>query len=163
MHFGGLPPGFKDAFDRRGDFDDELLSSIMMENERGSRSAPAVTCDALGPKLVNTGRRTMTETQAELNGSKLLLLYFGGSWCPHCVTFRPKIIDAYREMVQTFGEAAVKIVFVSAERSSAEFNKYTGSMPFAAIPYGNSNIDGLFQRFNQRGGIPSTPRRGRKA
>jgi len=68
-----------------------------------------------------------------LNG-KFVALYFGGSWCPACISYYPKLIKAYNA-VKAAGHDNFEIVFISSDRDETAFNHYFEKHPWLAVPY----------------------------
>mmetsp|Transcript_13577 Transcript_13577/g.25623 ORF Transcript_13577/g.25623 Transcript_13577/m.25623 type:complete len:151 (+) Transcript_13577:1599-2051(+) len=106
--------------------------------------------DFLGSSVSSrTGKLSVTELAAK----KYVLLYFSAHWCPPCQRFTP-ILSAFYNEVNSSG-AQVEVIFVSFDRSQADFNSYRGTMPFAAIDYENQQLrESLGSRFSVRG-IPA--------
>ena len=76
-------------------------------------------------------------------------VYFSAHWCGPCRGFTPKLINFYE--VANKDKKQIEIIFVSADRSEAEFNEYFGTMPWKAIPFGNDAIDNLNDCFGIQG------------
>ena len=79
-------------------------------------------------------------------------IYFSAHWCGPCRGFTPKLKNFYE--VANEKQKQIEIIFVSADRSEAEFNEYFGTMPWTSIPYGHDAIDNLKECFEIQG-IPS--------
>ena len=76
-------------------------------------------------------------------------VYFSAHWCPPCRGFTPKLINFYE--VANKEKKQIEIVFVSADRSEADFNQYFGTMPWLAVPFGHDAIDNLNDAFEVEG------------
>ena len=75
-------------------------------------------------------------------------------WCPPCKAFTPKLSKAYTELKQSRDDD-FELLFVSSDRSEAEFTEYFGTMTFPAIPYHEREAKaGLSSRLQVRG-IPT--------
>ena len=88
---------------------------------------------------------------------KNVAIYFGGQWCPHCVTFKPDIAGYWEAAQKKVGSKALEVVYVSSDRDQSAFNDYFGSMPkgFLAVPYTDREREkALSERFKVRG-IPT--------
>jgi len=84
----------------------------------------------------------------------VLALYFGGEWCPHCVTFKPTVDRAYTALKRAHG-AKFEIVYVSSDQDQAAFDHYFGQMDWLAVPYDASTYKRqLDERFSITG-IPT--------
>lgn len=106
--------------------------------------------DFVGTSVVGKSGRVSV---ADLSAKKYVLLYFSAHWCPPCQRFTPVLSSFYNE-VKASG-AQIEIVFVSFDRSKADFEGYWGSMPFAAIDYDNQSLrESLGSKFGVRG-IPA--------
>ena len=79
-------------------------------------------------------------------------LYFSAHWCPPCRNFTPKLKNFYE--VVNKNQKQIEIIFVTSDKSEAEFNEYFGSMPWISIPFKDESIDNLKQTFEVMG-IPT--------
>ena len=79
-------------------------------------------------------------------------LYFSAHWCPPCRNFTPKLKNFYE--VVNKNQKQIEIIFVTSDKSEAEFNGYFGSMPWISIPFKDESIDNLKQTFEVMG-IPT--------
>jgi len=71
-----------------------------------------------------------------------------------CKAFTPKLSKAYTELKESRDDD-FELLFVSSDRSEAEFNEYFGTMSFPAIPYHEREAKaGLSSRLQVRG-IPT--------
>ena len=77
--------------------------------------------------------------QAHLSKYDIVLLYFSAHWCPPCREFTPKLKSLYEKLPK----GAVKIIFVSRDRSKEEYTSY----------YHNDHGDWLAVTFNSNSGI----------
>lgn len=78
------------------------------------------------------GQTQLTPTQQRLRG-KVVGVYFSAHWCPPCQQFTPLLAAFYRRL-QAQG-TPLEIVFVSSDKSEAEFSGYFSKMPWCALPY----------------------------
>jgi len=82
---------------------------------------------------------------------KLTFLYFSAHWCPPCRGFTPKLAEFYKNLG---GKA--EIVFVSSDRSEAEFKSYYDeSHPWLALPYAQRDIKEKLSKKFKVDGIPT--------
>ena len=79
-------------------------------------------------------------------------LYFSAHWCPPCLGFTPKLINFYN--VVNKNNKQLEIIFVSSDKSEAEFNEYYDSMPWLSIPFKDESIQNLKETFEIMG-IPT--------
>ena len=79
-------------------------------------------------------------------------LYFSAHWCPPCRGFTPKLINFYN--VVNKNNKQLEIIFVSSDKSEAEFNEYYNSMPWLSIPFKDESIQNLKETFEIMG-IPT--------
>ena len=79
-------------------------------------------------------------------------LYFSAHWCPPCRNFTPKLINFYEVVNKT--QKQIEIIFVTSDKSEAEFNEYFGSMPWLSIPFKDEAINNLKESFEIMG-IPT--------
>ena len=101
-----------------------------------------------GSKLVDSqGNRVAVD---RLKGKEKIGLYFSAHWCPPCKFFTPRLVRFYREV--TSKGKAFEIVFVSADRSEAEMERYMSSekMPWLAVPFNSPKKDFLAEKFGVR-------------
>ncbi|KAF7829531.1 putative nucleoredoxin 2 [Senna tora] len=87
---------------------------------------------------------------------KTIGLYFSAQWCVPCVKFTPKLISIYHKIKQSLGEKGeqqedFEIVLISNDRDQQSFDSYFGSMPWLALPYGDSEIKKLARHFDVQG------------
>jgi nucleoredoxin len=80
-------------------------------------------------------------------------LYFSAHWCPPCKAFTPKLIDAYKAL-RAAGRADFEFVFVSSDKSAAEFGDYFKTMPWLGIPPNDPRKAKLSAHFGVQG-IPT--------
>ena len=79
-------------------------------------------------------------------------LYFSAHWCRPCRNFTPKLKNFYE--VVNKNQKQIEIIFVTSDKSEAEFNEYFGSMPWISLPFKDESIDNLKQTFEVMG-IPT--------
>lgn len=60
-----------------------------------------------------------------------MALYFSAHWCPPCRGFTPQLAAA----MAGDRHPDIKVVFVSSDRSSGDFESYFAEMPWLAVPY----------------------------
>ena len=75
--------------------------------------------------------------------------YFSAHWCPPCKKFTPLLADFYNKW--NANGKKIEIVFVSFDKKEDEYKEYYGSMPWTAIPYGDSRIQELAEKFEVEG------------
>ena len=61
-------------------------------------------------------------------------LYFSAAWCPPCKAFTPTLCETYSEILGK-DKDAVEFMFVSHDKTPAEFNEYRKKMPWPALAY----------------------------
>jgi thiol-disulfide isomerase/thioredoxin len=91
-----------------------LLGETLLQRDAATGAVKQVSTDALAGKIV--------------------LLYASASWCPPCQQQSKMMKQTYPELVRK--GLPVEVVFISADRSQAEFEGYFGSMPWLALPFG---------------------------
>lgn len=74
------------------------------------------------------------------------LVYFQ---CPPCRGFTPSLIDAYKKLKEEGKN--FEVVFVSSDRSAESYDDYFKTMPWLAIPYGDSRNGDLAKHFGVQG------------
>ncbi len=151
-HPFGPRHGFPRSFFDDDDQDIRQLMALHTRNQ-GHRQDTIHTKD-LGSQLVMEHNGSVVPLQASVvSRCKLLILYFGGSWCPHCVNFLPKIVGMFQAMREEFGDR-VLVVYISNDRSERAFEQYIARMPFPALPYNSSPVRALDAHFGVTG-IPT--------
>lgn len=82
-----------------------------------------------------------------------LALYFSAHWCPPCKRFTPMLAEVYNTLKQQ--NKPLEIVFVSSDRSEAQFDEYFKTMPWLALPFNDRQTkEELGDQF-QVSGIPT--------
>jgi len=66
-------------------------------------------------------------------------LYFSAHWCPPCRGFTPELAKFYNEMKKKVGDK-LEIVFISSDRSEADWKGYFAEMPWLALPFSARDI-----------------------
>lgn len=110
---------------------------------------------ALWTQLVGEQVRTKdgNKPTAEVFADKKVVgFYFSAHWCPPCRGFTPFLSATYEDMVEEHPE--FEIVFVSADRDTAQFESYYSEMPFLAVPFENRAQQAALSRAFQVSGIP---------
>lgn len=128
--------------------------SAVMEDPEGANFPwkPPTLWDALGDEVINQDGDAVSVS--ELRGAgKVLGLYFSAHWCPPCKAFTPKLVETVKA-VKAAGKQ-LEIIFVSSDRSMADFQSYFGTMTgFHAIPQGDKRKEALSKVFDVEG-IPT--------
>jgi len=112
---------------------------------------PPTLWEALGEEVLSGDGEDVSISSLRGAG-KVLGLYFSAEWCPPCHAFTPKLAATYKAL-----KAAGKdfeIIFVSSDRSAADFQKYFATMPWLAIPQGDKRKGALSKMFDVEG-IPT--------
>merc|ERR1719160_1400766 len=87
--------------------------------------------ELLGDKLLaSSGEVSTTDALA---GKTAVAVYFSAHWCPPCRGFTPQLAGWYNTALSAKG---LKVVFVSSDKSEAEFTSYFGEQPWAALRSG---------------------------
>lgn len=69
--------------------------------------------------------------------------YFSAHWCPPCQRFTPVLASVYEKMKAKGTKA--EIIYVSGDRSQAQYTEYRAIMPWAAFNYGEGKeLDDYF-------------------
>jgi len=128
--------------------------SAVMEDPEGEAFPwkPPTLWEALGEEVLDHAGETVAVSDLRGPG-KVLGLYFSASWCPPCHAFTPKLVETFKA-VKAAGKD-FEIVFVSSDRSMADFQKYFETMEgFHAIPHGDKRKGQLSKVFEVEG-IPT--------
>ena len=90
----------------------------------------------LGTDLIGAkGETVKTETLA--GKGRVLGLYFSAHWCPPCRGFTPKLAEFYKHFRSGPDGHKLEIVFVSSDKTEAEFRDYCKEMPWLVLPFGD--------------------------
>ena len=113
---------------------------------------PPTLTEALGETFVDKsgGETTLASIVA---AGKNVGLYFSAHWCGPCRQFTPKLKELYAELVAA--GKPFEIIFVSSDRSQAEFDEYYGEMPWLAVPHADVKRRSALSEFFEVEGIPS--------
>ncbi|KAM1170794.1 hypothetical protein ACFX15_020681 [Malus domestica] len=85
---------------------------------------------------------------ADLVG-KNILLYFSAHWCPPCRAFLPTLVEAYHEIKAK--DDAFEVIFISSDRDQDSFDEFFATMPWLALPFGDSRKAFLSRKFKVQG------------
>ncbi len=111
-------------------------------------------------KEADEGTATIEELRGDEDGEGLaardgrtLLLYFGGSWCPPCQRFCPKLVDCVKELREA--DKNFECVHISWDEGDSEFEQYFAHMPgFFGIKKKDPRTDQLGKLYKVEG-IPT--------
>ena len=110
-----------------------------------------------GEILAKTGTSpaAITNTVNAIENTRLIALYFSAHWCGPCRGFTPMLIEFYNYLKEDVAPThGLEVIFVSSDRSEAEFQQYYSSMPFKAVPFANR---GLAQQLKSVFGVQGIP------
>lgn len=105
----------------------------------------------LGTTLL-TKKSSPGKTAALLNDKDLVLLYFSASWCPPCKAFTPVLADFYAAHA---AKEKFEIVYVSSDRTAADFTAYYAKMPWLALPTDAASTKAKLAKALKVQGIPT--------
>ncbi len=92
--------------------------------------------DSLKEKLVHCHDGTISRASGrDLEGKKLVGLYYSAHWCAPCRKFTPELVEYYNRVAPAHPE--FEIIFVSSDRSHFAWETYIqeSRMPWLAIDY----------------------------
>mmetsp|Transcript_3126 Transcript_3126/g.4505 ORF Transcript_3126/g.4505 Transcript_3126/m.4505 type:complete len:1057 (-) Transcript_3126:831-4001(-) len=99
---------------------------------------------------------TLLDTSSALANSRLIALYFSASFCGPCRGFTPMLIEFHNVLKEEVASShGLEIVFVSSDRSDAEFQQYYKKMPFKAMPFSQRELAQRAKSLFGVRGIPS--------
>ncbi len=67
--------------------------------------------------------------------------------------FTPTLAENYTSIAEE-NSSALEVIFISSDQDTKSFEEYYGSMPWAALPFGDSHKDSLASKYSIRG-IPA--------
>jgi nucleoredoxin len=89
---------------------------------------------------------------------KVVALYFSAHWCPPCRAFTPALRRTYEAVVNGSNGSPPRefeLIFISGDRSPAEYESYLREMPnWLATPFQSPAAGALREHYGVRG-IPS--------
>lgn len=103
-----------------------------MSNYNIDFSMNALVIDKLFENIVLNTEDNLISTNI-LNNSKVIGIYFSGSYCPPCRKFTPILCDVYNQLKSL--NKNIEIIFISSDKSIESFNEYYKKMPWLALPY----------------------------
>jgi thiol-disulfide isomerase/thioredoxin len=114
----------------------------------------------LGSQLLVNGNNasapSLLDTPSALANSRLIALYFSASWCGPCRGFTPMLIEFHNVLKEEVASShGLEVVFVSSDRSDAEFQQYYKKMPFKAMPFSQRDLAQRAKSLFGVRGIPS--------
>jgi nucleoredoxin len=112
---------------------------------------PPTFWEALGDTFLQGSEGETVDVDDIKGEGKYIGLYFSAHWCPPCRSFTPALAKAYKESLKA---KSLEIIFVSSDKSQAEFKEYYDTMPWLAIPNGDKRKGLLSSRFGVSG-IPT--------
>lgn len=62
-------------------------------------------------------------------------VYFSGDWCPPSKIYTAELVQWYEKFKRGPNAAKLEIIFVSSDKSEAQFMQYFMTMPWTALPY----------------------------
>lgn len=91
----------------------------------------------LGSNLLDKNNNTIN-TKEFLDNTKIIGLYFSGSYCPPCIKFTPILTNIYNQLKEL--NKSFEIIFISSDKTIESFQRYYNHMPWLALPYEKRNI-----------------------
>ena len=98
-----------------------------------------IIADALSKQqtpLVSNDGTTITTQDILATGCTVIAVYVSGSWCGPCKKFTPFLKRLYERVLKGKG---CEVIFVSSDKTKAEFEEYHSTMPWPAVPYAAAN------------------------
>ncbi|KAM1082570.1 hypothetical protein EV1_020944 [Malus domestica] len=83
---------------------------------------------------------------------KNILLYFSAHRSRACRAFLPKLVEAYHEIKAK--DDAFEVIFISSDKGQNAFDKVFATMPWLALPFGDSRKASLKSKFK----VPVIPK-----
>lgn len=128
------------------------IASTFFYSLLGGGPTPSTAPPAPAPTTSrgNSGPKTVPLVDA-VGGIKVVAFYFSAHWCPPCRQFTPRLASQYNSWKSQ--NLPIEVIFCSSDRTESDFNQYYSEMPWAAIPFGSSQIQTLGSTY-QVNGIP---------
>eukprot|EP01060_Flectonema_neradi_P040006 TRINITY_DN8997_c1_g1_i1.p1 TRINITY_DN8997_c1_g1~~TRINITY_DN8997_c1_g1_i1.p1 ORF type:complete len:4144 (+),score=716.08 TRINITY_DN8997_c1_g1_i1:58-12489(+) len=98
-----------------------------------------VIADALSKQqspLISNDGTSITTQDILATGCTVIAVYVSGSWCGPCKKFTPFLVRLYERVLKGRG---CEVIFVSSDKTKAEFEEYHSTMPWPAVPYAAAN------------------------
>ncbi|CEM09946.1 unnamed protein product [Vitrella brassicaformis CCMP3155] len=125
--------------------------NAMLMDPEGFPWEPKPLSQLVGTDFIDPSNRTVSANQ--LSG-KVVGLYFSANWCPPCKQFTPVLAEAYKRFKEEGKD--FEVIFVSNDEDASKFYEYFGSsMPWLAIPYGDSKRRSLLQSELEVASLPT--------
>ena len=123
-----------------------------------SLSNAAFFVNLLGPSLnlgcaagAAGGGVLVQKTGVALAEKRLVAFYFSASWCGPCKGFTPHLSSFYQRH-QSLCPSDLEIIFVSADRTEADFDAYRKDMPWPSLPFAErAKQQAMSRNFGVRG------------
>ena len=106
--------------------------------------------DLLGEKLLNKDGEIDTATA--LDGKTAVGFYFSAHWCPPCKGFTPVLAEKYKALKEAGKD--FEIVFISSDQDEDQFKSYHAEMPWLAMPFSQTKLNGDLNKKYKTNGIP---------
>jgi nucleoredoxin len=96
--------------------------------------------------------RTSWQVQFREIDGKIIGLYFAANWYPKCEAFTPVLAAAYEQLKER--GAGFEVVLVSCDEDRPSFERFHGTMPWPAVPFGDLSCKKRLSERFQVEGIP---------
>jgi thiol-disulfide isomerase/thioredoxin len=113
-------------------------------NMAGVNSSRGKMAGILDGKLVKlNGDQFVPVSAREVSNVRVFGLYHSAMWCAPCRKFTPKLVSAYKNLKQRYGDQ-FEIILVSHDRDEFNMKNYmkTDEMPWPAVRFG-TEVDAL--------------------
>lgn len=98
--------------------------------------------------------RTVFGTDVGTSVPEFTLVYVSAHWCTPCRRFTPLLRDFYN-LWQEETKENIEVIFVSSDRDQNQFDEYSATMPWQALPFQERKLVDQFKREYNVGSIPS--------
>ena len=96
--------------------------TLSAEKRPAAKAAPDFTLKALNGKSV---------TLSSYKNKKDVLLVFGATWCPHCVTEIPELKEVYKK----YNDRDIELLYIDVQESSEKLSAFAKdhSIPYTVL------------------------------
>lgn len=100
----------------------------------------------LGTNFVDNKNEKVENLSDDIFSVTLIGIFFSASWASPAKIFSKELIKLYNQMNE--GEKIFEIIEVSFDKNESDFKNHISQFPWKFIPFGDSKINELKERYN---------------